>query len=47
MEHLLKKWIRTGIFCTGLLFFSGFGSAVEAGHREYGEPVVESEKRVR
>ena len=34
MEHLLKKWIRTGIFCTGLLFFSGFGSAVEAGDIE-------------
>ena len=32
MKHLLKKLIRTSIFCTGLLFFAGI--MVEAGDIE-------------
>lgn len=34
MEYLLKKWIRAGIFCTGLLFFAGLESTVKASDIE-------------
>lgn len=34
MRHLLKRWIRIGIFCTGLLFLSGFCDTAEAGDIE-------------
>lgn len=32
MKHLLKKWIRASVICTGLLFFAG--STAEAGDIE-------------
>lgn len=34
MKHLLTKWIRAGIFCTGLLFFFGCRLTAEAGDIE-------------
>lgn len=34
MRHLLKRWIRAGILCTGLLFLPGTGSTAEAGDIE-------------
>lgn len=34
MRYLLKKWIRAGIFCTGLLFFAGSDLTAEAGDIE-------------
>lgn len=34
MRHLLKRWIRAGIFCTGLLFLAGFCTVAEAGDIE-------------
>ena len=34
MRNLLRRWIRTGIFCTGLLFLAGFCNIAEAGDIE-------------
>ncbi len=34
MKYLLKRWIRTGIFCTGLMFLAGYAGTVHAGDIE-------------
>ena len=34
MKHLWKKWIRAGIFCTGLLVFFGCCLTAQAGDIE-------------